>query len=293
MIYDDVAVPNPRGWENIADAIFHNARRRPTHAAIIEDEQTVTYAQLAELVFKTAGHLQDGGIKAGDIVGNALGDTADHLIVQLSIAWLGAIILPMDLRWTSEEKRRIATHFGAKLVVVQAGEPAISGVATIATDAAWHASVAAHNGKCDFVRRRDQPLLLSLSSGTTGEPKGPMVTHGHTLSRLFIYAFSLTFNEADRFITATPLYFGAARYMTLAYLFMGATIVIFSAPYEPENLAQAVNEQRITSLFLVPTLLRRLLELPKTTLPLMPGLRLLVSSGSSLYPEERRKDSRC
>ena len=195
----------------------------------------------------------------------------------------------MDLRWTTEEKRRIATHFGAKLVIVQPGEPPIGGVNTIAADAAWHSSIAAHSGKCDFVRRRDQPLLLSLSSGTTGEPKGPLVTHGHTLSRLFIYAFSLTFNEADRFITATPLYFGAARYMTLAYLFMGATVVVFPPPYEPESFAKAVNDLRITSLFLVPTLLRRLLELPKTTLPLMPGLRLLISSGSSLYPEERRK----
>ena len=52
---------------------------------------------------------------------------------------------------------------------------------------------------------------------------------------------------------------------------------------------RAVNEQRITALFLVPTLLRRLLEMPKASLPLMPGVRLLISSGSSLYPEERRR----
>ena len=173
MNYEDVAVPNPQGWENVADAIFRNARRRPTHAAIIDGERTITYADLADLVFKTAGHLQDCGIKSGDLVGNALGDNADHLITHLSIAWLGAVILPMDLRWTTEEKRRIATHFGAKLVIVQPGEPAITGVNTIAADTVWHSSIAAHSGQCDFVRRRDQPLLLSLSSGTTGEPKGP------------------------------------------------------------------------------------------------------------------------
>ena len=66
---------------------------------------------------------------------------------------------------------------------------------------------------------------------------------GTRSSRLFIYTFSLTFNEADRFITATPLYFGGARYMTMAYLFMGATVVLFPAPYQPEELAEAVNEQ--------------------------------------------------
>ena len=240
--------------------------------------RTITYAELAGLVARTAGHLEDIGAKPGDIIGVALGDNADHIVALLAIAWRGAVILPMDVRWTPEEKRRLATHFGAGFVLVPGDDPPIDGVATIPVDAAWHRAVAAHGGNGSFVRRRDQPLLLSLSSGTTGTPKGPLVTHGHTLSRLFIYAFSLTFNEADRFITATPLYFGGARYMTMAYLFMGATVVLFPPPYEPDSLVQAVNDQKITALFLVPTLLRRLLDLPKPSLPLMPGVRRLILS---------------
>ncbi len=227
MTYQDLAVPSPYGWENISDAIFHNARRRPSHPAIVDGDRTISYAELAGLVSRTAGHLQDIGIKPGDIVGVALGDNADHIVALLSIAWLGAVILPMDVRWTSEEKRRLATHFGARFVLMPGERDTDQRCQDNCGRRGVAASVAAHSGRCDFVRRRDQPLLLSLSSGTTGEPKGPMVTHGHTLSRLFIYAFSLTFNEADRFITATPLYFGGARYMTLAYLFMGATVVIF------------------------------------------------------------------
>jgi len=174
-------------------------------------------------------------------------------------------------------------------VLVPGGHLPIADVTTVALDAAWRHGVASHAGAVPFVRKREQPLLLSLSSGTTGAPKGPLVTHGHTLSRLFIYTVSLTFNDGDRFITATPLYFGGARYMTLAYLFMGATVVLFPPPYSPKALVGAVNEQGVTSLFLVPTLLRRLLELPKPSLPLMPGVRLLISSGASLYPDERRR----
>ena len=219
----------------------------------------------------------------------ALGDNADHIVALLAIAWLGAVILPMDVRWTPEEKRRLATHFGARFVLVPRQRPADRRRRDDPGRRGMASCVAAHGGNGRFVRRRDQPLLLSLSSGTTGTPKGPLVTHGHTLSRLFIYAFSLTFNEADRFITATPLYFGGARYMTMAYLFMGATVVLFPPPYEPDSLVQAVNDQRITALFLVPTLLRRLLDLPKPSLPLMPGVRRLISSGSALYPDERRR----
>jgi acyl-CoA synthetase (AMP-forming)/AMP-acid ligase II len=285
---DDVAIPSPQGWLNVCDGIFHNARRRPFHPAIVERGRTITYADLAALVAKTSGHLESIGVRPGDIVGVALGDDADHIVALLAVAWLGAVILPMDVRWTADEKRRIAVHFGARLVLVPDGGERISTVETVICDETWRRDVSAHDGKGAFVRRREQPLLLSLSSGTTGMPKGPLVTHGHTLHRLFIYTISLTFNEADRFMAATPLYFGGARYMTMAYLFMGATVVLYPAPYQAEELAGAVNEKLITSLFLVPTLLRRLLEMPKSSLPLFAGLRLLLSSGSSLYPQERR-----
>lgn len=289
MIDDDIAVPHPDGWKNVADAIFHNARRRPTHPALVDRGNAITYEQLAERVAKTAGHMQAIGIAPRDIVGIPLGDDADHVVALMALAWTGAVILPMDIRWTVEEKRRIAAHFGAKYALVPEGGPAIPDIATVALDDAWRASVSRHDGKCAFVRDRSHPLLLSLSSGTTGMPKGPMVTHGHTLSRLFIYSFSLTFNEADRFVAATPLYFGGARYMTMAYLFMGATVFLHPPPYQPEELADAINGNGITSLFLVPTLLRRLLEMPKTSVPLLPGVRLLISSGASLFPDERQK----
>ena len=285
---DDVAIPSPQGWLNVCDGIFHNARRRPLHPAIVERGRTITYADLAALVAKTSGHLETIGVRPGDIVGVALGDDADHIVALLAVAWLGAVILPMDVRWTADEKRRIAVHFGARLVLVPDGGERISTIETVICDETWRRGVSAHDGMGAFVRRREQPLLLSLSSGTTGMPKGPLVTHGHTLHRLFIYTISLTFNEADRFMAATPLYFGGARYMTMAYLFMGATVVLYPAPYQAEELAGAVNEKLITSLFLVPTLLRRLLEMPKSSLPLFAGVRLLLSSGSSLYPQERR-----
>ena len=115
-----------------------------------------------------------------------------------------------------------------------------------------------------------------------------MVSHGHTLSRLFIYTISLTFNEADRFMTATPLYFGGARYMTMAYLFMGATVVLYPPPFEVGALAQAVNDKRVTSLFLVPTLLRRLMEMPKSSLPAVSARAPADRVGIEPLPQERR-----
>src|SRR5258707_14063818 len=106
MMYHDIAVPDPHGWLNVADSVFHNARRRPTHRAIVDGARTITYAELASLVYKTAGRLAGIGAKPGDIVGVALSDNADHIVVLLAIACVGAIILPINPRWTPEGTAR-------------------------------------------------------------------------------------------------------------------------------------------------------------------------------------------
>jgi acyl-CoA synthetase (AMP-forming)/AMP-acid ligase II len=289
MSIDEIAVPHPGGWLNVADGIFHNARRRPDHPALVDRGEAITYSDLADRVARTAGHLGNIGVAPRDIVGIPLNDDADHVVALMALAWMGAAVLPMDVRWTGAEKRRLAAHFGAKFVLIPEGHDAIAGTVTVALDAAWRDGVSAYEGDGAPVRDRDHPLLLSLSSGTTGMPKGPMVTHGHTLSRLYIYAFSLGFNDADRFVASTPLYFGGARYMTMAFLFMGATVWLHPPPYEPRALADIINDNGITAAFLVPTLIRRLLDMPKDETPLMPGLRQLISSGASLYPDERRR----
>ena len=289
MSIGEIAVPHPGGWLNVADGIFHNARRRPDHPALVDRGETITYADLADRIARTAGHLQNIGVAPRDIVGTPLNDDADHVVALMALAWMGAVVMPMDVRWTVEEKRRLVAHFGAKFVLIPEGQDAFPDVETVPLDDAWRSGVQAYEGDGNPVRSRDHPLLLSLSSGTTGVPKGPMVTHGHTLSRLYIYAFSLGFNDADRFVASTPLYFGGARYMTMAFLFMGATVWLHPPPYEAQALADTINENGITAAFLVPTLIRRLLDMPKDRTPLMPGLRQLISSGASLYPDERRR----
>jgi len=72
-------------------------------------------------------------------------------------------------------------------------------------------------------------------------------------------------------------------------LYMGGTVFMLPPPYEPEELCEAVRRHRISSLFLVPTLIRRLMVLPDAKLAPLKGLRLLLSSGSALHPDERRE----
>ena len=270
---------------HIADAISHNAGRRPAHPALVErDGNVITYAAFEILMRRTANHLIAQGIKAGDIVGLSMPDTAAHLGLMFGLFRMGAILLPMDIRWTPEEKSRIAAFFGATAVIA---ESPVEGVRTLCIDDSWHDAVAVQGTDGNFPNNIDDPLWLSLSSGTTGIPKGPLVTHRQMVLRFLSQTVDLGFNEHDRNILATPLYFGGGRGFTISNLFFGATVVMHPPPYKAEELAKAVNTLGITTLFLVPTLFRRMLAIADGKSLLFPNLRMLISSGSILHGDER------
>ena len=274
-------------FKNITDPLAHHARRRPDHPALIEGGRTVTYRELAPLVWRTAAHLQSRGVAPGDIVGLSLKDGIDYIVAMLGLARAGAVMLPLDWRWTGQEKSRVATFFGASAALVNDEGERIDGVESWPVEDTWREAVANADGHQSFPSDGDAPLLLSLSSGTTGQPKGPMLKHRQMILRFQSQWVTLTVNERDRFMCATPMYFGGARGYSLSYLFLGGTIVMFPPPYTPEELIEAVASHDVSTLFLVPTLLRRLLQIPSNGQLMMPSVRLLISSGSNFYMEER------
>ncbi len=272
--------------KNIALALEENAKGRAAHPAIIEGSRTISYQELDPLVRRIAGHLSDQGIGEGSIVGVCLPDSADHLMIIYAVARLGAVILPMDWRWTEPEKRRIAVFFDVALIV-GLPETKLSELSYVSVDEAWHEAVKNRTPDIACARGGERPVVLSLSSGTTGRPKGPMLTHAQFSARFVMQWETLGFNQDDRYLSATPIYFGGGRSFTMGCLYTGSTVIMFPPPYEPQDLVQAVREYQATTLLLVPTLLRKLLELPAEKEPLLGGLNRLLSTGAILHPDER------
>jgi acyl-CoA synthetase (AMP-forming)/AMP-acid ligase II len=266
---------------NLADALDLHARARPTHIALVEGARRVTYAEVARVVRDLASRLV--ALPEDAPVGVCLRDTAEHVLVLYALARAGRAILPMDARWTEAERQAVAGHFGASLVLLEPDMPALPGLGctTVAEVSAWPPHDVA------FTSDDDAPLVLSLSSGTTGRPKGPLIAHRHFLARFRTHWINLGLNGRDRFLCATPLYFGGGRTFAMSVLFSGGTVVLCPPPAPPEAIVAAVAAQDITSLFLVPTQFRRLLALPDAALGPLRRLHLLFSSGAPLSREER------
>jgi long-chain acyl-CoA synthetase len=271
---------------NLADMLTHQARRRPGHPAIIDGARVITHGEFDPLVRRWAARLMSLGAKPGDVIGIALKDRAEHLVAFYAVARMGAIILPVDWRWTAAEKQRITEFFGADMTLA---EPDDDIAGSIAVDEAWQEALPALDPDMAFPSDADAPVVLSLSSGTTGKPKGPALSHRQFLSRWITQFVTLTFSEHDRYLSATPLYFGGGRSFTMSALYAGATVVMFPPPYEPAQLVAAATEYKATTTLLVPTMLRRLLEIaPDGDEELFAGLRLLLSTGAILHGDERR-----
>jgi long-chain acyl-CoA synthetase len=259
---------------NITETFAHHARAVPDRPALVHGEQVVLYRDLDRLVSQTGAWLYSLGLKPGDVCGVALKDSLEHVLVICGLARAGIVLLPLDWRWKPAEQARVVAHFGAKMVLREG-------------DFDFSAEVQKQKADAQFPEG-DLPLLMSLSSGTTGRPKGPRIRHSQFYARYRVFWINLGFNSQDRFLSATPLYYGGGRTFPLTMLYTGGTTFMLPPPYEPEALCEAVEKYRITNLFLVPTLIRRLVTLPEKQLAPLKKLRLLLSSGSALHAEERR-----
>lgn len=260
------------------------------HPAIVSRGREVSYAQFDGAVDTAAHFLLEAGIRQGDIVGVSLKDTLEHVIFLFGIARLGAIILPMDRRWTAGEKERTAEHFQAKLILIDEGDDVVQGnVPTRRLDRPLAGASRARPSLIEAAQGENLPLVLSLSSGTTGRPKGPLLTHDNFFARFLIYYVSLTLTEHDRFACASPLYFSGSRGFSMCILYAGATLVLLPPPVPTSQLIREINDYRCTSAFIVPTMVRRLMDAHQGEGPCFPKLRVLISTGAALFPEDREK----
>ena len=271
---------------NLASILRCHADSHGDKTAIEFRSERISYLQLWHRIQGHASYLHERGIRQGDRVGLALKEHSCHLILHYALARLGAVILPVDQRWTSTEKAGAATAFQAKLLILEEDAGAQTGIETLTINK--DLQEAGPGRLPPMPNQPDQALLISLSSGTTGRPRGALVTHEQMYQRFISQWVTIGFNSRDRFLGLTPLFFGAGRSFAMAFLAAGATVILDPPPHEPEQLVAAVNESGATVTFMVPTQLRGLLPLYKDEL-LLPRLGKLLISGAALYPQEARE----
>ncbi|HLJ20689.1 MAG TPA: AMP-binding protein, partial [Stellaceae bacterium] len=189
---------------NLADAISRHGRARPDALALIDGDRRLRYDELDRLIRQGAARLRSLGVRAGDLVAICLGDDADHVIAFFSAARLGAVSVPIDWRAPPTERSRIATALGVKLALVEAGASRVGDMPSLAVDARWYAEAGRQDPAQAFPSEADAPLMVGLTSGTTGTVKGMLVTHGQMHARTIPFDAILA-PGPHRYLSASPL----------------------------------------------------------------------------------------
>jgi long-chain acyl-CoA synthetase len=285
---ESVAFSASAGDGNIIDIVRLHAAVQPDQAAIVDGSRTMSYSELARLISRHAGYLVELGLAPRDRLGLILRDNADHLILMLAAASLGAATLSLNWQGKVDEKQQVAEAFGVKLLIKDAGIRSPAGMRVVQIDDAWRRGVEKATPMAPAPAAGSLAFRILLTSGTTGLPKGVEMTHSRILAWRASVSSALSLTSRQRHLSVLPLAFTGSFLLNLTNLLLGNTVELFPPLFMAEELVAAIRSRGITGITVAPVILRRLLALAQGPEPLLPELSYLVCLGAPISADERR-----
>lgn len=258
------------------------AAMHPDRLAIQADDRSVTYAELAERVERAAGWLAARGVGEGDRVAFLGRNRIEFFEVLLATKWLGAAIVPVNWRFAAREVEHVVGDAEPVLLVVEGGLVELTARARqrVPTMAVLELGDAAADWGSEpappvFDARPDSLLWLVYTSGTTGLPKGVMVTHGNFLAMFDELAEAWRFLPGRVTYMPYPIFHGAGILWVLGPLLTGGTALL-RRQFDPSDLMQACATRGVTNTMMVPAVLQRVLTAHDLDPTALANLRTIV-----------------
>ncbi|CAM8765052.1 non-ribosomal peptide synthetase [Burkholderia pseudomallei] len=265
------------------------AARTPDATAIVDGATTLDYRALDARANRIAHALAHAGVRAGDRVALHLEPSIGLVAAQLAVLKLGAAYVPVDVGNPPARKAFVAQDSGARLVLGDAALdwPAAAGVpqrdlaALLAGP--WPSDAPARAPQCGG----DTPAYVMYTSGSSGQPKGVLVTH-RGIARLAVNSGYATFDASDRFAFASNPAFDASTFEVWTALLNGASIGIVKRDdlLDLGALAGKLSSIGVTCLFLTTALFNRCVSFDPA---MFARLRCVISGGERADPAVYRK----
>ncbi|MEV6815288.1 amino acid adenylation domain-containing protein [Micromonospora sp. NPDC051296] len=268
-------------YPDLAAAFEAQARRTPDAVAVAHRGTALTFRALNERANQWAHALLAAGVQNEDPVGVHLPRSPDAVAALLAVLKAGAAYLPLDPTYPQARLRAVLADAAAHCLITTGALAAhLGGVPRLRVDAGvaeWATQPRHDPGR---TLTPEHLAYLMYTSGSTGNPRGVLGTHGALLRRLSWMWTEHPYAVGERAGQRTPLGFIDSLTETLGPLLAGVPIEIVDSAEaaDPDRLAAALSRHQVTRLVVVPTLLRPLLD----TGTRLPALRLCVTSGERL-----------
>ncbi len=282
---------------SLASVLAESALRHPGRPAVVLGAERVTYRDLWDQSLRYAAVMAERGVGPGDRVALLLPNVTDFPRAYYGVLALGGVVVPVHALLTAEEIAYVLRDSGARLLVCAAPllaqgaagarlasvdvltvlEPADSGLPRLDR-------LARDVTPLDDMRPREplDPAVILYTSGTTGKPKGAVLTHLNMVMNATVSAFdSIPLNDDDVVLGCLPLFHSFGQTCSMNATFRrGGTLVLMPRFDGPAAIDLMVREG-VTVMQGVPTMYIALLEAAPSA-PRLPRLRLAVSGGAAL-----------
>ena len=271
--------------------VERRARLAPDQPTLIHGEGRCTYGELAKRVRRLAHGLSEVGVQRGDRVCWLGANHPAFLEVLFATAKLGAIMAPVNHRLDPAVITEVLMGYSPSVVVVEqsaagvslplgGGSRVVVGAATGAEIEYEHLVAESADDPVDQVIGLDDVCMLPHTSGTTGTPKGLMLTHGNITWNVINLLSVVDFRSDDVTIAIAPFFrTGGTGVNVLPVLFAGGTVIIPEVP-DPDEILRLIEEGRVTIGFGNPDLLEALTRSPGWPTADFSSVRCYITGGA-------------
>jgi acyl-CoA synthetase (AMP-forming)/AMP-acid ligase II len=278
------------GRLSVYELFRSRVRHEPAALAVEEGGRTLTYAELDARACKVATLLRQRGVAHGDRVALLSENRTEYLEVQLAAARIGAIVACQNWRLAAAELQHCISLVTPKLVVVSqrfapqlaALDLAGAGVVTFGSDYDATVDALAEDTIASEVDPEDG-LVILYTSGTTGMPKGALISHRAEIARNALLRMDMGAATSDGFVTWAPMFHMGSTDQTLGAMMSGAAVVIIDG-FDAEKIVDAIARYRIGWLLLMPGSIEPVVEILKTSNRRPKGIRA-VGAMADLLPK--------
>ena len=283
---------------NATEPLRRAARRWPDREAVRDASHGLTFRELEARVNRLARALPRLGIGRGDRVATNLPNSVTHVVARLAIVHAGAAWVAINRRLAPPEVAYMLEHSESRVLLTDAdGAPSASYRGEVLDvsggDAAFERRLAAESDAAPVLALgEDDVARLRYTSGTTGKPKAAVLTHASALTSLRNLLAELHELSADDVaLHVTPLTHASEALLAPAFWRGARTVIAASA--EPHELAALIERERVTLLFLVPTMIAALVDAVGGVAGALPSLRTVVYGAAPIAAEPLARALAC
>jgi acyl-CoA synthetase (AMP-forming)/AMP-acid ligase II len=288
---------------NLWTTLEHAARSQPERASVVDGGRAFSYPEVRARAAALATFLREQGLAEADRVAILAWNGHEFLEAYFAAAGAGLILVPLNVRLSARELAEIVRDSGARWLIAQdefgqvvagvQGESSLEGVLWIGRERddrahAYERAIASCSDRVSAfapsTRGNEDVAHLYYTSGTTGVPKGVMLTHKNVLVHAQGTIDELGLSDRDTWAHVAPMFHLADAWATFAITMAGGKHVML-ARFEAEKALDVLERERVTITNLVPTMLNLMVKHPSASERDWSALRAILSGGAPIAPD--------